>query len=731
MSHRIALAAVLALAGSVGAQTKYALLIGVGKYDPAQLTGLPFAEADVTDLAKTLTTTGGYKPEHVVLMTQAGAARDLSLAPESNKIRTKLAALVKLAEPGDTLLVGFAGHGVQFANQPDNYFCPADANLEDRRTLLSLGDVYTALKSSRAGLKLLLVDACRNDPRAVVNRAPTVKLESVSRPQSQVPPGGVAAFFSCSAGEKAFESPDLKHGVFFHYIIEAFQGKAADTTGLVTVPDLEKYVKPKVKTYVFDKFAGAVQRPEMNNQTVELLPLVGVKPAVKPKAPLKLAGVFGDGMVLQRDVEVPVWGTAEPGETVTVRLGGQRSPQVPAKVGPDGRWLAKLQPQSAAAQPRVLFARCGSEELRCSNVLVGEVWLVAGQANVETPLRDTADGAKVAESATFPQVRVLSVAKTASLTPQTDMGGTWVSVAPAVAGHLSAVAFYFARDLHKAMGVPVGIIEASQTDGRAQTWISRPALQAEPALKEYGALVGPRPGRLAMTPTGNFNGMIAPLIPFAIRGAVWQHGGSNASKPSEYGKLLQTLINDWRQQWGKVVFPFLVVQMHSRDLGAPGAVAELREGQAKTAAGMPKVGLVVATDLGESKVLAKMEPIGQRLALQARAVAYGEKVVATGPTYKSHAPGAQNRARIMVTFDNTGGGLEAHGGKLVGFELCGADKVFHPADATIGPRGERILLTSDKVPSPIGVRYNWANVTAGNLFNKEGLPAAPFRTEER
>ena len=204
-----------------------ALLVGVRKYLPNELRDLPYAEADVEGLAKTLRAVG-YPPENVVLMTQAAAAKDLRFAPEAAKIRTELKLLLHSRRREDMVLVAFAGHGVQFRGDDEAYFCPADARLADKATLVSLSEVYRELKKCPAGVKVLLVDACRNDPLADQSRArSTVQLESSNRPTIAEPPAGVVALFSCSKGERAFEHDELKHGVFFHYVIQGLQGQAA------------------------------------------------------------------------------------------------------------------------------------------------------------------------------------------------------------------------------------------------------------------------------------------------------------------------------------------------------------------------------------------------------------------------------------------------------------------------------------------------------------------------
>jgi tetratricopeptide (TPR) repeat protein/uncharacterized caspase-like protein len=270
----VALLALAPPAPAAAKGEKYALLIGVGQYRPTELTNLPYAAADVTELARVLVRDCGYRADHVVLMTQAEAATNLDRAPEAEKIRTELATFLRLCEEGDSLLIAIAGHGLQFIGDDECYFCPADARLADPKTLIGVRkELYAALQNCRAGFKLLLVDACRNDPRTTVSRDanPKVKLDSFTRPR-ELTPGGTAAFFSCSAGQKAYESPDLKHGVFFNFVIEGLKGAAAGDDDQVTLPDLEGYVKRRVKAFVYEKF-HQVQMPEIVNQARDLVPL--------------------------------------------------------------------------------------------------------------------------------------------------------------------------------------------------------------------------------------------------------------------------------------------------------------------------------------------------------------------------------------------------------------------------------------------------------------------------
>ena len=268
---------------------KYALLVGVRRYDPNELRSLPYAEADVVALAEVLKAEG-YKAGNVVLMTQTAGAEDTRFLPLASRVRSELRLILNDLEAEDSVLVAFAGHGVQFRGDAESYFCPADARLADKQTLIALGALYKDLEACGAGLKLLLVDACRNDPQSANSRdRAAVELKSVTGPQPTPPPGGVVAFFSCSEGEKAFEHADLKHGVFFHFVIEALKGEAAGPgEAEVVLPDLEKFVKRRVRDFVREKY-GVRQMPELKGTSRDLVPLVSLSrtpiPAVIPPRP--------------------------------------------------------------------------------------------------------------------------------------------------------------------------------------------------------------------------------------------------------------------------------------------------------------------------------------------------------------------------------------------------------------------------------------------------------------
>jgi TPR repeat protein/uncharacterized caspase-like protein len=290
----------IAAAGSASAGDKpkplgesYALLIGVRQYGENELRPLRFAEADVVQLAQVLRDSG-YRPENVVLLTQARGAENHRFLPLAANIRKELRLLLKNRTRADSVIVAFAGHGVEFRGSGDNFFCPMDAALSDKQTLVSLNEVYKELEQCQAGFRLLLADACRNDPVADHSRRVTADLTSVSRPQTAQPPGGVAALFACSAGELAFEHEDLKHGVFFHYLIKGLQGEAdLDGDRTVSLSELDLYIKKRVPDFVRGKF-GKEQNPNLVGNTRGLVPVVSLVRARKSSAGIQYSLVSTD-----------------------------------------------------------------------------------------------------------------------------------------------------------------------------------------------------------------------------------------------------------------------------------------------------------------------------------------------------------------------------------------------------------------------------------------------------
>lgn len=432
--------------------------------------------------------------------------------------------------------------------------------------------------------------------------------------------------------------------------------------------------------------------------------------------------LFTDGAVLQRDAAVPVWGTARPGEAITVRFAGQ---DLSTKAEKDGRWMVRLQPMKASAEPARLTI-VGDYTIEIKDVLVGEVWLASGQSNMQWPVKASADPESTISGARDNLLRLYTVPRRGADQPETDPQARWEPASPETVADFSAVAYSFARDLRKALNVPVGIIGTNYGGTPAEAWTSREVLEADPELKPILEITNKGP----QTPTVLYNAMIAPLVPSAIRGAIWYQGESNAGNPKQYARLFPAMIKNWRDAFGQGDFPFLFVQlapfMAKTDDPVQEGWAGLREAQLLTLTASPRTGMAVITDLGDEKDIHPKQkaPVGSRLALAARKLAYGEDVVFSGPVFKEMKVEGN---RAVLSFDHVGGGLEAKDGPLTGFAIAGPDGKFVKAQAEI--RGDTVVVSSPEVSEPKAVRYGWANFPVVNLANKEGLPATPFRTD--
>ncbi len=634
---------------------------------------------------------------------------------------------------------------------------------------------------------------------------------------------------------------------------------------------------------------------------------------------LKLPAIFGDHMVLQCNMPVPVWGWAEPNEEVAVILKG-KAPLL-TKADENGRWMVKLPPQPPGG-PHELIVRTREETVRFADVLFGEVWVCSGQSNMEWPVALAQNAKEEIATANFPQIRFFVVEKSVALEPQVDCKGRWIVCGPETVGRFSAVGYFFGREIHQRLRVPVGLIGTYWGGTPAEAWTELKALESDPdfkpilerlprdqetlrrlqeqyerALKEWqekailkdpgnkgeemgwakpefndsdwatmdlpqvwersspqmnidgavwfrkvvvipnewagrdlvlslgpiddhdttyfngeqigstgpetpnswavprrykvsgnlvksganliavrvfdmwgdGGFAGspdqmrielaeggggviplagpwkfkvefarpaskippqPQPPINSWTPTALFNAMVAPIVPYAIKGVIWYQGESNVGRAYQYRKLFPALINSWRRAWG-YDFPFLFVQLANYLERKPepteSAWAELREAQLLTFKTVPKTGMAVAIDIGEANDIhpRNKQDVGKRLALAALAIAYGQKIVYSGPIYRSMRI---EGTKIRLFFDHVGSGLVAKGEKLVGFAIAGRDRKFVWANAKI--EGNTVVVWSDQVPEPVAVRYGWADNPECNLYNKEGLPASPFRTDD-
>lgn len=489
-----------------------------------------------------------------------------------------------------------------------------------------------------------------------------------------------------------------------------------------------------------------------------------------PAEGVRLAGIFSDRMVLQHGTTVPVWGWADGGSEVTVTIAGQRQA---ARVVPEtGKWTVRLDPLEPGG-PHTLRVT-GQNEINCHNVLVGEVWLCSGQSNMEWPVKLAKDAEQEIAAANYPDIRLLTVPKEGSETVKRDFDGEWVECNPASVAGFSSVAYFFGRGLHQQLDMPIGLIDSTRGGSTCEAWMSRRALEADPqfrrmledwdqhaetydaeaARSEYqmqlthwneavfrarsqGAPL-PRkptppsdPRTSELRPANLHNAMIAPLVPYAIRGVIWYQGESNRFRAYQYRSLFPELITSWRKEWNQGTFPFFYVQVANvgdvRSEPAESEWAELRDAQSM-ALTLENTGQAVAIDLGEAHNIhpPNKQEVGRRLSLWALARVYGKVIVCSGPVFRSMSIRGD---AIVVEFDHTADGLIARGsGELQGFAVAGADRRFVWADARI--EGDTVVVSSPQVAEPVAVRYAWADNPVCNLYNSAGLPASPFRTDD-
>lgn len=435
-------------------------------------------------------------------------------------------------------------------------------------------------------------------------------------------------------------------------------------------------------------------------------------------AGVELAPVFSDNAVLQRGVPLPVWGRAEPNAKVEVTLGDDTHSTT---ADADGRWRVSLKARDASKEPLVLRAAAGGAEAVARNVLVGDVWLCAGQSNMQMGLREADGGpAEVRVAANRPRLRLLTVPKGAADKPRASFDAKWKECSPESAAGFSAVGYFFGAELQATPAladVPLGLIDCSFGGTAAEAWTSAEALEGFRAEDLLPSMFGIKPAHL-------YNGMVAPLTSFPIRGVLWYQGESNAARPALYARLLSAMIADWRKRWDQPDLPFLIVQLPPF---TDPRFAWVREAQAETSRTEPKVGLAVTIDTtdGFDPHPKQKRPVGVRLALLARRLAYGEKLVAEGPVFKSAKP---DGGTVRVSFDTGGDGLAAGaGGAVKGFAVAGDDGAYRFAEASI--EGDDVVVRSDAVPHPKTARYGWAGIPEATLTDRSGLPAAPFRTD--
>lgn len=462
--------------------------------------------------------------------------------------------------------------------------------------------------------------------------------------------------------------------------------------------------------------------------------------ALASRADVVLPALFSEHAVLQKSSGTAIWGHAEAGERIEISLGGRSAKTV---AGADGAWRAALDLKDVAAGPHDLVVE-GRNRLTVSDVLVGEVWLCAGQSNMDNGLEDKEERSVYAQ----PLLRHFRVERVAAPTPLAEVKGKWVLCGPRDSWSFSGTGYYFGKNLQLELGGPVGLVTAAWGGSTVDAWIG-----AEALTRAGGARLSTHPSA-QRTPSRLFNGMLAPLAPYSLAGVLWYQGEDDTWRPKDYQILLPLLIEDWRAKWSRPALPFVICQLplHGKRVSAPqdSAWAGMREAQAAVARKTPGASLVVLLDLGEEDDIhpVNKRDAGARAARVALADHYGRNAAGRAPAYRSLSVEGN---RIRIHFSSTEGGLVAAalpasykpkaredrvvplvrnspGSELEGFALCGADRRWVWAQARID--GDTVLVCSPEVAAPVAVRYAWAGSPVFNLYSRSGVPAAPFRTDD-
>ncbi len=485
-------------------------------------------------------------------------------------------------------------------------------------------------------------------------------------------------------------------------------------------------------------------------------------------AEIRLPAIISDNMVIQQNTNVPIWGWGKPGENIIIKGSWQES-VTSTTTDVNGKWLVKLK-SPVAGGPYEITIR-GENEIVLKNILSGEVWFASGQSNMAMGLKSTENAEKEISVAKYPDIRLFHVARTSSAEPQKDCIGSWLECSSESIAQFSAVAYYFGRKIQEKIKVPIGLISSSKGGSPIESWISEDTLKSN---SEFGALykmwkkketdypqqkkqymldynswviekdnaesnAEPIPDQPEMPyevkdieirhhrrPGHLYNAMVAPIIPFSIKGVIWYQGENNVPRPYQYQELFPALVKSWRKIWQQSNFPFYFVQIAPHIKRENPHESFLMEAQMK-ALDIPKTGMVVTTDIGNinDNHPKNKRDVGERLALWALANTYGfENITFSGPLYKSYKIEGDG---IRIFFDYAESGLYCKDDSLSYFEICSADKKFVKADAVID--GSTIIVKNKSIENPQAVRFGWKEKGNLNLFNKEGLPAAPFRTD--
>lgn len=490
---------------------------------------------------------------------------------------------------------------------------------------------------------------------------------------------------------------------------------------------------------------------------------------ISAKAKLRLPSLFSHNMILQRDMEVPVWGWANPGKKVELILNSHKKETISDA---NGKWKIILNKMSADENLEMIISS-EKDTIVLKNISIGEVWICSGQSNMEFQLGKSLNGENEVKNASNPLIKLFTVTHKSSNEELEDCEGVWKICTPENVKNFSAVAYYFAKNIGKEINIPIGIIQATWGGSPIEAWISKKTLESDNAfnpvferwekyVKEFPTILNefnqnrdlllskwkedsaksvslgfapPRKPSAPIeplgrnTPSGLYNGMIFPLAPYGIRGVIWYQGESNVERYNEYAKLFPALIKDWRKTWDIGDFPFYYVQLpnFSRKPEPSGSGwPELREVQRKTLS-IANTGMAVTIDIGDSMDLhpRNKSDVGYRLAIIALANVYGKNnIICSGPLYKSFE---LYENKVVLYFDFSVGLTTKDGDKLKGFQISSDNIIFFDANAVI--ENDHVLVWSEKIDKPSAVRYAWGDNPKGNLFNQSGLPASPFLTE--
>lgn len=447
---------------------------------------------------------------------------------------------------------------------------------------------------------------------------------------------------------------------------------------------------------------------------------------------VRLPAIFGNNMVLQQDTQVRLWGWCDPGEKIRIKGSWQWLGQS-VRGDEQGRWQAKLSTPVAGGPHTLVFK--GKNRVELGNIMIGEVWFCSGQSNMEMGVGLANNSDAELAAAQFPQIRIFDVEKVAGDTSFNDIKGVWKVCTPQTLaedgwGGFSATAYYFGRALHRELGVPVGLVDNSWGATRIEPWIPPEGFQAVPELlplyesrletAELGQWSEPQ------RPASIYNGMVEPMVPFTIKGAIWYQGESNVGEGTLYRLKMEALITGWRTIWDQGNFPFYFVQIAPWEGYQPGDLPQLWQAQL-AALSIPNTGIALTQDIGDLQDIhpKNKQEVGRRLALLALARTYSRDEVDSGPVYSAMEIEGSG---IRLSFDQAFGGLSVTGAIIRHFTIAGEDQRFVPAQAVMD--GQTIVVSSDRVANPVAVRFGWSKDAVTNVHNAAGLPLAPFKTAD-